>query len=714
MVPPAAAAGAGEASTSLREELRSVLFPEVRWHYAIHLLVVVLSSAYWAGSLLTPLGGSLAETVLYRSRGDSQLWPVITSLSHFNFGDPTDAFHYGEGVLSFPVASMLPYSLACAVFGPAGYIVGDLVFSWVYLVAITLLLRRCGVGALWSLAVGCALATGGLQALAGKFGEALNQVIVTFGTKFALTGFPNLLELPIYTKRIQRPMVTEIFLVLLLWMLVKVWRDRRLPSLKAGLGIGVLLGLLMQGDFYATGTMGLLLAAVTVALMIANRGKLPWRLIAGAAAGAALASVFFVYQRVVEHPDVPRRAGLAEYSRTTLWLLPGFQPLVRLGIVGLLMGIIWRLSSGGSGSSVRKQSSGDLPLAVALARRVSGWFAAIRGRVCSRPIPAEAWLALFFGVMMVCAYLAQPVQLFLLGKGAQIYHYQHSILIFYAYAVVVLALVLLKLGLPEELRAFLVRLGRPRGWSEGAVLGFGLMLAAVLAVERPLARVKYSRGVRGASETYEPWGAYGDAYRPALRHLDGTFRTNATLGSLRSITSFNPDVYVLLTAFHGKRAYNPDVSFSTLSDSALEDRLLEAARICGLNAEKLVGFLQTYYINCNFLGSNKYRFATDNKFSDDSDYPETAIELLADPAMPRQWGWLLAIPQSELRRLVKRFEEIVARAPVPAAYPDAIVVMQIERDWGLVPSAEWYVEIYRSNVFSVYTKKWLNIRTITR
>jgi hypothetical protein len=64
--------------------------------------------------------GSLAEIILYRPGGDTQVWPIITSLSQLNFGDPTDAIHYGRGIASVSIPAFLPYMIACGVFGKAG------------------------------------------------------------------------------------------------------------------------------------------------------------------------------------------------------------------------------------------------------------------------------------------------------------------------------------------------------------------------------------------------------------------------------------------------------------------------------------------------------------------------------------------------------------------------------------------------------------------
>src|SRR5688572_27160052 len=90
------------------EDLRAVLRPEKKWHYLFHAVVVLVALSYCVGSLLKLPDASWAEIIMYRPKGDNQVYPVVTALSRLNFGDPTDAFHYGKGVAGFHAVILLP------------------------------------------------------------------------------------------------------------------------------------------------------------------------------------------------------------------------------------------------------------------------------------------------------------------------------------------------------------------------------------------------------------------------------------------------------------------------------------------------------------------------------------------------------------------------------------------------------------------------------
>ena len=98
-------------TTSIYQDIRSVLFPERRWQYVFHLIVLLFSSAYWIGSYAKLPDSSMAEMVMYRPDGDTELYSAITALSRLNFGEIQDAGTYGHGLTSFPVISLAPHAL---------------------------------------------------------------------------------------------------------------------------------------------------------------------------------------------------------------------------------------------------------------------------------------------------------------------------------------------------------------------------------------------------------------------------------------------------------------------------------------------------------------------------------------------------------------------------------------------------------------------------
>lgn len=682
---------------NFRADLRAFLIPEKTWHYVFHLVVALVALAYWAGSLLLLPQASWAEIIMYRPAGDNQLWPVITALGNFNLGDPTDVVNYGRGIGGFQAVILLPHAMAWAVLGPWGYPAVDLLLSWLYFAAVVIFLRRCNYGNFPSLVVGSALATGGLQQLSSKVSEPIAKLLAPFRHYLAEWDFPSLLSLPIFEKRIPRPMVTEILVVLLLYFLFRLWQDRRLPSLKRGLVIGALMALLAQGDPYSFSTLGLLLLGVMARAMANCRWQFPWRFAAGGGLGALLCGWYFVIQQCLQNPESAVRFGLASYSRSKIWLLPGYGPLLRVAVIALLGWVVFRSvrqwqfnRPHPEPESRRKGPGGGSPLAEPGAGEPTPEFLA-----------TARSLAGFCVGLVAAAWLAQPFQLFLLGQGAEIYHYfYYTLPTFCAYALLLLFGNLLLLTAPAEL----ARLGRkladaPR--SAGAVgLVLVLVVETVLGIEKPIDAISSQQSSR---QEVTPWIEPGNQYRPAFRDLDKQFREHPALRQARSFATFCQEVNFLLTAFHNKRAFLPDNGYTTLADAELERRLCEFGKICNVNPDNFDEFIQSFHVMNFWLGCAKYWCASDHKFAPDSDY---APEQLAEMAqIHKQAPFNLVLPRSEFIRIMTKYEAVFQQPSDPALYPDIIVTTAILKTVGMAPQAELYEEVCHNEVFWVYAKK---------
>lgn len=386
--------------------------------------------------------------------------------------------------------------------------------------------------------------------------------------------------------------------------------------------------------------------------------------------GALAVGWFFLIQRLFEQPDVAARWGLIDYPRFPLLFLPGYGWLIRVGVVLALAGVVWR--------TVRHRAADDLPMVAAF------------------------WVAL-----VVLAALAQPVQIALLGKQVQIYHYGHNLKVFYSYAVVIL--VCLWLGHGSALAGFRAALGSGRRWRAGALAGGVLCLAALPVFAQAAGRHSYQGHPRGASVETEPWAAFGEEYRPALRELEREFRRNAALREARTFTTFNQDVYDLFAASLDKRAFTPDAAMSTLDDAEIERRLLVMGLLLGLDHERLQQWLGDYYVLNTFLAGNKYRFATDYRYSARAeDYPPSFLSKLADPNYPQQDGWTLVLPISERLRLIEAFDAIVEQvSPTDPTFPEVIVLCPspIEAYVRLKPHPALYRQVFTNRAFEVFLRQ---------
>lgn len=684
-------------STTLND-LWAALKPTHKWHYLFHILVVAIACSYWIGSLVKlPPEVSWAEIAMYRPRGDNQVYPVIAALSNLNFGDPTDSIHHGKGSAVAQVVVLFPYALAYALFGVPGYMVADALLTWVYFIVLLLFLRRCGFGNFSSLMIATLVATRSLQLLCTKLGEALGALLSV--SKLAGTwewGFPNLLDLHLFVQRIPRPMGTELFVVLLLYYLLRQWQDQERPLLRRGFVIGALFALLLQGDPFTLSALGLVLLFVLAWPIIRRRGSVPWQYMAGGIVGAASFGAYFLWQQFSLHPDTAARFGLADYPRNKIMFLPGYAPLLRVGVVCALafLVILAARRSARSPLAGNAEPKGKSRRSKATTRDI------VTSATQHEPQPIEQSVAIFIVAVILAGWLAQPLQLLLLGKGSQIYHYLiFTLPTLYSYGVLVLGFTFIKLATAPELSTLVRRLGDRPQWTGATAILFVFGLAGLVGMENKVVTVSSMTNAR--QETNVPWYQGGELYRPSLRAVEKQFRENPQLKDVRSFATLCYELNFLLAGFYEKRAYLPDNAYSTLSDAELEDRLCEFMKLLQVPRGHFLDFAQANFILNYWLGCAKYWMTSDYQYSTLDDYtPEQLADLRAQA---KQSPWLLCLPKSEAVRLSQKYDETVARPSDHSVAPDAIIV-GLEKTLGLLPDPDLYREVYTNELFSIYTK----------
>ncbi|MBI5387311.1 MAG: hypothetical protein HZA90_21835 [Verrucomicrobia bacterium] len=684
------------------------MLPEPRWHYVFHGIVLLVTLSYWLGSLVLLPEASWAEIIMYRPKGDNQTWPVITALSRLNFGDPTDALYYGQGIGGFHAVILLPYALAVAAFGSPGYMVADACLAWFYFLAITLLLRRCNWGNLFSLVAGTALATGALQNLSQKLSQPLGKLANVLGHAMTENDFPSLLSLPLFDKRIPRAMITEALVVLVLYFLVRSWQERRALTLQRGLAVGSLMALLAQGDPYSFSVLGLAWIGVVIRCLAATHWRWFGRFLLGGLVGALVFGVYFLFQLHSQSPASAVRFGLATYPRTEFLLLPGYGPWLRVAVIGALAGLVawtvrrWRSARqesppAGPRSTVKGNPHDPETSAPRAATRTE--CAALRPD--DDPLATAAAVGSFSVLLVVCAWLAQPVQVFLLGQGAQLYHYLvFTLPVFYAYALLLLLFNLLCLRVPGE-RAPGVESPPPSlRWRVRVLLALALTTVTLLGLEEPIGTIQSTQTARAEMSPW--WRGLEDQYRPNFRALEKAFRDYPTLREGRTFATFYHEVNFLLTAFHGKRAYLPDNGFTTLSDGELERRLCEVSKIYMMTPGAFAEFIQDGRIMNFWLGCAKYWCASDHRFATEDNY--SAEELSHMRQLPKQAAFNLVLPTSELSRLVDKYKSVLDHPSDALEWPDLLVLTPMLRSYGFRPCPQVYHEVYTNEVFSVYAK----------
>ena len=110
---------------SLKAYFSEAIRPRTLYGRIFLVLVVLRASSYWILSAWQHPHEPLSLLAMYRI-GDIEYYPPIFALSRLNLGEFSVFENFRQGLQVFPLASILPYSLAIFCFGLPGFIIADI------------------------------------------------------------------------------------------------------------------------------------------------------------------------------------------------------------------------------------------------------------------------------------------------------------------------------------------------------------------------------------------------------------------------------------------------------------------------------------------------------------------------------------------------------------------------------------------------------------
>ncbi len=285
---------------NLKSVLRYVLSRNP-WEWALYGFVIICAIRPWVISTALFPHDPAAVHVIYRSpMGDIEYFPEINALGRGVLGEHAVYELQNEGVMSFPMASLVPHAIGTAIFGNYwGYVWADVAVT----LAFFLLFRE------W-----CRLfsaSDGWANFIAAIFACGLPDIYVNLGQ--------------IWGQRLPRPFVSDLYFIagitLLTWM---TWKPERMRLLWAWLGIGAIFALCLQSFIYYMPVLVLAVGYSVITWVSQN-----FREMATAFSRIGTALLLFVVliipflcQRAFESPDAQGRLGVFPVDRWTIWMSP--------------------------------------------------------------------------------------------------------------------------------------------------------------------------------------------------------------------------------------------------------------------------------------------------------------------------------------------------------------------------------------------------------
>ncbi len=586
-------------------------------------------------------------SVIYRSQeGDIEYFPLVAELARGTVTDETIKESRGALLRPFPHVTLLPHAVSVAAFGSYGFVVADVLAAISYLLLLVLLFRTVGVSHALS--------------IMAAFCVALRIPVYLLDS----AGLPAVFTL--WGMRIPRPFISELYLLL---TLIATWRLLVNPArVIHWLVLAGALGLLVQGDIHAV----LIFALSSPALMfvIVRREGVLRTLRNSVYAGLFLAVVMspFLVQHFLEHPDIPVRWGMFPMRRLSgfrfFWELLSWKELIGVTFAASFVLFV--------GTRSRPQEDVD-------------------GAVGRNEGTRHVWF--YSAALMIAALVSMPVSVVVLGAIVQPSHFWDRASRLYSYVVIAFLVVWID--------AFLRRRGEraDRGTAPvGRAYFYGTIVALLVIglgykMRESSVYRNHLRPQFFGAHTVATQPSYRESFSELASFLDRNVPHDAV------VATFDHQVFSWWLTFHRGYSFLVEPFVSSVSDAELETRLAVLCRQLGMSPEDYREFVQEPYINIFWLGLLKYEASRWYTYSSLDDYTdEQRLKIVRSRDF-----WQMIIPQSELRRLGKHYENLTS-VDVDARALDIIVLSNRGPEKHLAPAAGVWQSRFQNDGFRVYSR----------
>jgi hypothetical protein len=718
---------------------------------AFLLIVLLKALSYWLISIRQHPGEPLSILALYRI-GDAEYYPLITALSRLQFGEMALAELAGQGVASFPFASILVHAFCYRLLGAAGYILADVVITLGYYAALVWVLRVFGVARFWAFAVGLLVVSGAFNAVTAAISgfvfeqllvpqqAIINAVILVLLGAIGLLlfflhsrpswsptrqrkvlaitlliAFPTALMLfstvlmELWGGRIPRPFVTEIFV--LSWvalagsMAINPQRDIR--SKRHWAMLGLVSAALLQGDFHSAIIVTIGMGALIVYLLLATQlnvqsnvqsntpemAELDVQSDASAMVAATVPAMFQPRPAAITGAMIYGAVALLTslpFLLQRLWENPDSP--VRLGVFAVnRTQPLWL--------------PGQIPYLLVVGVAVYGALVLTLSRhvTGSQDAPRQRRV-LFLVSLAAIACLAMPISLVVLGKGVQLYHFFDRFT-----RLVLLAMLLLLCDLLPLIYRFLAapRSGQTLAPTSGQTSGqtpaqklvaLGLITLSLMFVLRDAASLSQASG--HVRSDFPEWQALPE-YRTSFEQLAAELAKPA-YSEAKVIGTFDIQVYTWWLAFQQGHSFLAEAPLTTVADREIEQRLSLLCQLIGMKPVDFLTFINRYSTNIFWLGHNKYQASRAHTFAPLADYSPVVQEVIGNTGILNSLA--VQIPIGEQRRLLFGFNRQLSQ-PAPDRRLDLIVLTNDSSLAAFAPPADRFELTYKNAAFRVWRRR---------
>jgi hypothetical protein len=302
----------------------------------------------------------------------------------------------------------------------------------------------------------------------------------------------------------------------------------------------------------------------------------------------------------------------------------------------------------------------------------------------------------FTMALLLAAFACEPVSILILGKTIQPYHFDDRGSRLCSYVVIGFAVSWIDLILER-----LIKQSRFAVWRKPVIRR--CVHAATLFLALSCVGYKlFSREASGfrshlRDDYYTHTPQTRPSYRESFAELASFLESNVRHDSV--IASFDDQLFSWWITFHRGYWFLVEPFVSSLPDDELESRLALLCKLLGMSSQEYVEFIQHEYINVFFLGCEKYQASQWHSYSPLDDYTDQQRQRI----LQSDNVWQVIIPQSELRRLKRQYENVTMKEFDKRAL-DVIVLSNSGPEDKWAPPANAWELIFENNGFRVYCR----------
>ncbi len=634
--------------------LKYIFYPE-KIKFVGLLLAIFKSLIYYLICILK--NQEFSEVMMLYSngfKGDGQYYQFLPYVGNLQLSESQVFEFQGQGLIGFSLPSILLHSFLFARLGVFGYALADVIITYVFFCLFFFILKLIKTPHVISILLSILVISGSLL---DRFFE-----LVLFLDDFTIWGI-----------RFPRPFVSEVFFLMAIAIIFCVFSN---PKQLKNKYYWILLGLFVSLNLQVDPFVGFGLIIITIfSLLFAFWLFKSWQYFIRSAlisiTSLVIFTIPFLIQQLYISDEIKIRYGV--FPLKGLYFLPlesyRFSDLETF-IIKIIVILSIQLWIGIK--AFKKYQNIDNTV------RLGSNIVAI--------------------ILIPSGYFAMTFFILITHQGIQLYHFYEVLKTFCSYATL-FAFCFLCFDLSK---VFSIKNNKFLTNTKYKLITYILILIISII---SISYKAYSYSAITSHVRHNVYGAIPKQYyRTDFNELIGELK-KSEYQNLKVMGTFDHQIQLYWEVFRKKYSYVPDIFISTVSDAEAEKRVINFAKIIGINEEQFINYIKgdggiTHHIVL-FFGLAKYQVNPDYTLFDLTEYSNEDQEKIAKTPITETWN--LIVPKTELERMKTKF----INTKIESFDNPRLDVIVLTNDYffnQFSPPSEYFDQVFENRTFRMWVR----------